>query len=43
MNKRLLILAACAAMFIVACQQSEPTPSFVRVEDGHFVRDGKPY
>ena len=32
-------------VLIVACQQKQDTakPSFVKVENGHFVKDGKPY
>ena len=41
--KRLLLTVAAAAL-IVGCQQKTmERQDFVRVEDGHFVRDGKPY
>ena len=41
--KRLLLLTMVAAM-VAACQKrQEVTTDFVRVEDGHFVRAGKPY
>ena len=33
-----------AVLTMVACrQQSADNSAFVRVENGHFVRDGKPY
>ena len=42
--KKLLLLAAAATLMLPGCQQKqEPAPSFVSVENGHFVRDGKPY
>jgi len=31
---------ACAALFALSCSQA---PSFVTVQDGQFMRDGKPY
>ena len=35
-----IMVAAC----VMACQQrAAETSDFVRVENGHFVRDGKPY
>ena len=42
--KKLLLLAMMAAV-VTACQQktAEKESDFVRVENGHFVRDGKPY
>ena len=42
MRKLLLLLTTLA--LIVACQSSRPEQTdFVKVEDGHFVRGGKPY
>ena len=40
-----LFMAVVGAVFVTACQQKQETqsPSFVKVENGHFVRDGKPY
>ncbi len=35
-----LALWACTALVALSCSQ---TPSFVTVQDGQFVRDGKPY
>ena len=41
---RKLLWMAVAAMCLVACRQQEKVArTFVTVEDGHFVRDGKPY
>ena len=43
MKKPLLLLFAAVAL-MVACQQKQnAVTDFVSVEDGHFVRDGKPY
>ena len=41
--KRLFLLLT-AALIVAACQQAEKnTAEFVKVENGHFVRSGKPY
>ena len=42
--KRQLLLLAAAVITLVACQQKlqTETDNFVRVENGHFVRAGKP-
>ena len=39
--KKLLLFLAVAAF--AACQPQVEKPDFVRVEDGHFVRNGQPY
>ena len=36
----ILLLGALLALSATGCS---PHPTFVTVEDGHFVRDGKPY
>ena len=41
--KKLLLLVAVAALTVACQQQKAVQADFVRVEDGHFVRDGKPY
>ncbi len=39
-----MVMLAAAAMLMVGCQKTETAQGdFVRVENGHFVRDGKPY
>lgn len=41
--KKLLLLTMVAAL-VVACQEKgEMAKDFVKVENGHFVRGGKPY
>ena len=42
---KLNLLLFVATLMVVACQQKaqEPKADFVRVENGHFVKDGKPY
>ena len=41
--KKLLLLVAVAALTVACRQQGAGEADFVRVENGHFVRDGKPY
>ena len=43
--KTRFILPLIAVILMIACQQKPDVaaPSFVKVEDGHFVKDGKPY
>ena len=43
MKRRHWILTGVAALALAACQQQQADRDFVRVEDGHFVRAGKPY
>ena len=40
---RKLLILMLAALTFAACQQPSEENLFVKVEDGHFVRDGKPY
>ena len=43
MKLKLFVVVIFAAIF-VACQQKQvANADFVRVENGHFVKDGKPY
>ena len=41
--KKLLLLIAVALTVLAACQQPAADAGFVRVENGHFVRNGIPY
>ena len=46
MQKRNLILSMLLLLFALSCtttSQKQQTKDFVRVENGHFVRNGKPY
>ncbi len=40
---RLLITLMAMIFALSACQEKEETSPFVKVSDGHFVRNGKPY
>ena len=41
--KKIIIMMAVAALMVGCQQQTTEQQGFVRVENGHFVRDGKPY
>ena len=41
--KKLLLLIAVALTVLAACHQPAADAGFVRVENGHFVRNGIPY
>lgn len=46
MQKRNLIVSMLLLLFAFSCttiSQKQQTKDFVRVENGHFVRNGKPY
>ena len=45
MRKVRIILLLVVAVVVMACQQTakQTASPFVTVEDGHFVKDGKPY
>ena len=45
MNLKLLATTLMAVALLVGCQQKQElqSSSFVKVENGHFVKDGKPY
>ena len=45
MKSKLSIFAVAVILLVSACQtkQEQTTSPFVKVENGHFVKDGKPY